>query len=137
MTRISEAEYRALSGTPSKEPKYHNKKVKYYDPDSKQSITFDSIKEYEYYLILKDREKRGEISHLWRQYKIEIQPAFNTPDGERIQAITYKADFTYLDYKDQKIHYIDVKGSPNTLTEVYKLKKKLLAYKGIYIEEVY
>lgn len=133
MTRISEAEYRALSGTPSKEPKYHNKKVKYYDPDSKQSITFDSIKEYEYYLILKDREKRGEISHLWRQYKIEIQPSFTTPDGERIQAINYIADFYYFDNSARIWRVVDTKG---VRTDVYKLKKKLLAYHGIYIEEV-
>lgn len=136
MTRISEAEYRALSGTPSKEPKYHNKKVKYYDPDSKQSITFDSVKEYEYYLILKDREKRGEIGGLKRQFKIEIQPAFTTPDGERIQAINYIADFVYYDMRAKEgypRHIVDTKG---VRTDVYKLKKKLLAYKGIYIEEV-
>ena len=133
MTRISEAEYRALTGTPSKRSKYNNNKPEYYDPDLKETLKFDSNKEFEYYLLLKDREKRGEINFINRQYKIEIQPSFITPSGEKIQAITYKADFTYFDYKDQKIHYIDVKGFK---TDVYKLKKKLLAYKGIYIEEV-
>ena len=133
MTRISEAEYRALTGTPSKRSKYNNNKPEYYDPDLKETLKFDSNKERDYWLILKDRFKRQEITFLHRQSKIEIQPSFITPSGEKIQAITYKADFTYFDYKDQRIHYIDVKGYK---TDVYKLKKKLLAYKGIYIEEV-
>lgn len=84
-------------------------------------------------MILKDREKRGEISHIERQIPIEIQPAFTDKQGNKIRAIKYIADFSYLDNKDKLIHFIDVKGMK---TDVYKLKKKLLAYKGIYIEEV-
>lgn len=131
--RISEEEYRALIGTPPKKSKYKNNKPEYYDPDLKQLIKFDSNKERDYYLILKDREKRGEISHIERQIPIEIQPAFTMPSGEKIRAIKYIADFSYLDNRDKFIHFIDVKGMK---TDVYKLKKKLLAYKGIYIEEV-
>lgn len=133
MTRISEKDYRALTGEPPKKNKYNNRKPEYYDPDLSEVIKFDSVKEYQYYLILKDRFKRQEITFLQRQVNIEIQPAFTTPSGEKYKAITYKADFTYFDFKDQKTHYIDVKGFK---TEIYKLKKKLLAYKGIYIEEV-
>jgi len=45
----------------------------------------------------------------------------------------YIADFTYLD-KNGKLHVIDVKG---VKTQVYQLKKKLMAWKyGIEIEEV-
>ena len=45
----------------------------------------------------------------------------------------YKADFTYYD-KQAKYHVIDVKGMK---TDIYKLKKKLMAWKyGIEIEEV-
>lgn len=133
MTRISEAEYRALSGTPYKKPKYNNNKPEYYDPDLKETIKFDSVKEFEYYLLLKDREKRGEIRHINRQYKIEIQPAFIDKQGNKIQAITYLADFYFYDRTLKAWRIIDVKGYK---TEIYKLKKKLLAYKGIYIEEV-
>lgn len=131
--RITEEEYRALVGTPPTKSKYNNRKAEYYDPDIKQLIKFDSNKERDYYLILKDRVKRQEITFLQRQVSIEIQPAFTDKQGNKIRAITYKADFSYFSYKDQSIHYIDVKGMR---TEVYKLKKKLLAYKGIYIEEV-
>ena len=122
-----------------KPSKYHNRKVEYYDPGLKETITFDSEKERDYYLLLKDREQRGEIQKLERQVSITIQPAFTDKNGKKIREITYIADFIYYEYKDGKIHQhiIDVKGSTNTLTEVYKLKKKLLAYKGIYIEEVY
>lgn len=116
-----------------KPSKYHNRKVEYYDPGLKETITFDSEKERDYYLLLKDREQRGEIIDLNRQVEIEIQPGFILPSGEKIRPITYRADFTYYDNIDSSVHIIDVKGYK---TEIYKLKKKLLAYKGYYIEEV-
>lgn len=132
MTRLSAEAYRALIDKPGNKSKYHNRKVEYYDPQLKKTITFDSEKERDYYLILKDRQKRGEIGYIWRQYEIEIQPGFTMPSGEKIRAITYIADFRYHDL-DGNEHIVDVKGYK---TEIYKLKKKLLAYKGIYIEEV-
>lgn len=107
--------------------KYNNRKVTY------QGLTFDSKKEFEYYLILKDKEKRGLVFNIKRQVPLEIQPAFTDKSGVKHRAITYKADFVYTDRVSGKVKYIDVKGFR---TEVYKLKKKLLAYKGIIIEEV-
>ena len=111
--------------------KYNNRKVTY------QGLTFDSKKEFEYYLILKDKEKRGLVFNIKRQVPLEIQPAFTDRTGVKHRAIIYKADFVYTDRLTGKERYIDVKGSKSTLTEVYKLKKKLLAYKNIIIEEVY
>lgn len=143
MTRLSLADYQKLVGSPGKS-KYNNNKPTFYDADLRETLTFDSNKELEYYLLLKNRQKRGEIKDLERQVSLEIQPGFTMPTGEKIRAITYIADFVYLEKNndpDIALKYtrriIDVKGSPKTLTEVYKLKKKLLAYKGIYIEEVY
>lgn len=107
--------------------KYNNSKVTY------QGLTFDSKKEFEYYLILKDKEKRGLAFNIKRQVPLEIQPAFTDKSGVKHRAITYKADFVYTDRVSGEVKYIDVKGFR---TEVYKLKKKLLAYKGIIIEEV-
>ena len=132
MTRLSYKEAKALGLISESKSKYNNEKPTYYDPDLKETIKFDSIKERDYYLILKDRLKRGEIFRLQRQFKITIQPPFTTPQGEKIQAITYKADFVYLD-SGGVTHIVDVKGFK---TDVYRLKKKLLAYKGFYIEEV-
>ena len=125
MTRISQKTAQRL-GLVGKS-KYNNSKVTY------QGLTFDSKKEFEYYLILKDKEKRGLVFNIKRQVPLEIQPAFTDKTGVKHRAITYKADFVYMDRVSGKVKYIDVKGFR---TEVYKLKKKLLAYKGIIIEEV-
>jgi len=107
--------------------KYNNRKITY------QGLTFDSKKEFEYYLILKDKEKRGLVFNIKRQVPLEIQPAFTDKTGVKHRAIIYKADFVYTDRLTGTERYIDVKGFK---TEVYKLKKKLLAYKNIIIEEV-
>lgn len=144
--RLTEEEFKELQRLPrakdlsfafkkeeKKPSKYHNRKVEYYDPVLKETITFDSEKERNYYLILKDRERRGEIKDLKRQVEIEIQRAFVDKAENKHRAIKYIADFTYYDLKDYRTHYIDVKGFK---TEVYKLKKKLLAYRNIIIEEV-
>ena len=130
--RLSEEEYQALiGGTPptkhKKTPKYRNNKTEI------DGYKFDSKKEAEYYLILKDREKYGEIRYLKLQYPVEIQPAFTDKQGNKIRAITYKADFYFYDCKLKSWRVIDVKGFK---TDVYQLKKKLLLYKGIEIEEV-
>lgn len=134
--RLSEKEYSELTGAAPKKSKYHNRKVEYYDPGLKETITFDSVKERDYYLLLKDRERRGEIIGLMRQQKIIIQEAFTDKTGKNHRAIIYIADFRYFDVDEpegENLHFIDVKGYK---TEIYKIKKKLLAYKGIIIEEV-
>ena len=84
---------------------------------------------------LSTRERKGEIIDLARQVEIEIQPSFKRPDGKIERPIKYVADFFYNDLK-RRPHYVDVKGGEATKTHTYKLKRKLLAYKGIYIEEV-
>jgi len=132
MTRLTVKEAKALGLISESKSKYNNRKPEYYDPDLKKKIKFDSNKELEYYLLLKDKLKKGEIFRLQRQVKINIQPPFTTPTGEKIRAIDYLADFVYLD-KNGKTHVVDAKGFK---TDVYRLKKKLLAYKGFYIEEV-
>lgn len=132
MTRLSKAEALRL-GLIKPKSKYNNNKPTYYDPDLKDTLTFDSNKELSYYLLLKDRLKKGEIEDLRRQVTLTIQPAFIDNSGAKHRAITYIADFVYKDRLTKKIHIIDVKGFK---TEIYKLKKKLLAYKGFIIEEV-
>ena len=132
--RMTEKEYNAfIAKKPQKPSKYRNNKASAIDPVTKEEIKFDSIKERDYYYLLKDREKRGEIIRLQRQVEIEIQPSFRLPNGKKMRAITYRADFTFYDNVISCSRVIDVKGYR---TEVYKLKKKLLAYKGIYIEKV-
>ena len=144
--RMTEEEYNAfIAKKPQKPSKYRNNKASAIDPVTKEEIKFDSIKERDHYYLLKDREKRGEIYDIKMQVPITIQEGFTMPDGSKVRAITYRADFYYKERigrkivgdkiisDDIKVHFVDVKGYR---TEVYKLKKKLLAYRGIYIEEV-
>lgn len=130
--RLTEEEYKALIGgtPPKKSRKYKNEPIEY------KGHKFDSIKESEFYILLKDREKKGEIRYLKLQYPIEIQPAFTDKSGVKHRAIIYKADFYFYDLKQKTWKIIDVKGGEATKTALYKLKKKLLLYQGIEIEEV-
>lgn len=152
--RLTEEEYKDLCsrmGKPlstlkqvslpdKKESKYHNRKTEYIDPETGETIFFDSVKERDYYINLKALEMAGEVIGIKRQVPLLIQPDFIDPNGKKVRAIKYIADFTYLEVKKSANcgtcyikHYVDVKGFK---TDVYKLKKKLLAYQGIVIEEV-
>jgi hypothetical protein len=108
--------------------KYGNKKTTY------KGISFDSKKECEYFIYLSRLEALGDISELKRQVRFELQPSFKH-NGKTIRSINYVADFTFKD-KDGQLHIVDVKGSKNTLTDVYKIKKKMMQFKGYEIEEV-
>lgn len=141
MVRISEEEARRL-GLASELPKQPKKRKYNNQPCEFNGLKFDSIKERDYYIILLDKQKNGEIYELERQKKIIIQPSFKTPDGKTVKEVYYLADFYYKTIETAdgitrvKIHYVDVKGGNATKTAVYKLKKKLLAYRGYFIEEV-
>lgn len=104
--------------------KYHNKKCIYKD------MTFDSKKERDYYVILEMMLKNNQITDLKTQVKFELQPSFKFK-GKTIRSISYIADFTYI--KDGKLIIVDTKGYR---TEVYKLKKKMMQYKGLEIKEI-
>lgn len=110
----------------TKQNKYKNKKV-YYD-----GHWFDSQKEKSWYIKYKLMEQAGEIHDLKMQFPFTLIETFKLQNKTYRKTI-YKADFTYYD-KQGKYHVIDVKG---IRTDVYKLKKKLMAWKyGIEIEEV-
>lgn len=112
----------------TKQNKYKNKKV-YYD-----GHWFDSQKEKSWYIKYKLMEQAGEIHDLKMQFPFTLIETFKLQNKTYRKTI-YKADFTFID-KEGKYHVIDVK-SPATRTQVYQLKKKLMAWKyGIEIEEV-
>lgn len=100
-----------------KQSKYKNKKVVY------NGIKFDSQKERNYYIKLKLLEDKGKIKDLKLQVKYELQPKFKS-GNKNIQAISYIADFTYLD-EENKLHIVDTKG---VRTDVYRIKKKMMQY---------
>lgn len=127
--RISNETYKKLLGNSIdvKQNKYKNKKVIY------DGIKFDSNREMAYYIKLKMLEQKGIIKDLELQKSFELQPSFKL-NGKTYKKITYRADFSYVSVEDNKIHIVDTKGFR---TEVYKLKRKIFAYKyGIEIEEI-
>lgn len=91
-------------------------------------ITFDSRAESTRWLELKICERSGLISQLERQTKFVL-----IPKSEHGREICYRDDFTYYDIEEKQWVYEDVKGFK---TPVYKLKKRMLAEKGIMITEV-
>lgn len=96
---------------------------------------FDSRAEAEHYLLLKDRQNRGEISGLECQRKFTIVEP-QTYGRHRLQAVNYIADFVYY----EKGHMIveDVKGyKRGTAYQLFTVKKKLMLQKyGIWVREV-
>lgn len=107
--------------------KYHARKVALFGE------TFDSMKEAERWLVLKDLQKRGKILDLRRQVKFELTP---TAPAVKLQAMNYIADFVYTQGGETVVE--DVKGYKKG--EAYKLftaKKKVLYWRyGILIREV-
>lgn len=99
--------------------KYKNKKVVYKD------MKFDSKKEYLRYLVLEDMQRKGEISGLQTQVPFVLIPPFQL-NGKKYKGIKYIADFVYK--KDEQTIVEDVKPSANFQTDVYKIKRKLMAY---------
>lgn len=97
--------------------KYRNKKVII------DGVKFDSMAEGKRYQELKLLERAGHISHLSLQPQHTLQASYTDAQGVKHRAITYKADFRYWDADKQVMIIEDVKG---VLTDVYKIKKKLL-----------
>lgn len=117
--------------------KYHNEKT-----DS-LGIRFDSKKEARRYEALLLRLHAGEIRGLKLQKDFTLQEAYTTPEGERVRAIRYRADFCYDElYPDAsqpagwRTVVEDVK-SRATRTREYIIKRKLMLEKyNIEIREV-
>lgn len=116
--KLTEAQYQQYFGKKEiKQNKYHNTKTEY------NGIKFDSIKEKNRYVGLKQLEDLGIIKDLKLQVKFELQPSYQY-NGKTIRAINYYADFTYI--MEDKLIVEDTKGYR---TKEYLLKKKLLLYK--------
>ena len=118
----------------TKPGKYRNVKTE------SNGIKFDSKKEAKRYLELMARREAGEIDDLRLQVNFTLQEAFTKPNGERVQAIVYKADFTYRkrdENGDYTLYIVeDVKSKP-TKTRAYEIKKKLMREKfRIEVQEV-
>ena len=124
--------------------KYRNKKVSF------QGEEFDSKREMQRYLVLKDAESKGVIQNLQKQVNFELIPKIeedvvvHLKRKDKIQRktiqlpIIYRADFVYE--KDGVMVVEDVKASANmrSLDRVFLLKEKLFRWKyGFSIKRVY
>ena len=117
--------------------KFRNKKV------TTDEGVFDSKFEYEYWLELKEREKRGEISNLQRQVSFELIPRQSAMVEVQLKTKTklkevfyehpvyYIADFVYTENGEQVI--ADTKGAK---TADYIIKRKLMRLQGHPITEI-
>ncbi len=83
---------------------------------------FDSSYEAEVYCARKLQEQAGEITDLKIQQTFTLQEAFRDRAGKHHRAITWTADFTYIE-NGVKV----AEDSKGFVTEVFKIKKKLFA----------
>lgn len=88
-------------------------------------IRFDSKREAERYKELKLMESAGIIKDLVLQPVYELQPKFKY-NGMTERAVTYRADFKYIEIESGATVVEDVKGVE---TVAFKIKRKLLLYK--------
>ena len=117
---------------PKKGNKYKNEKVEF------DGIKFDSKRERDRYMVLKDAERRGVISELKCQPKFTLIPAQYHEEAKQLKtkvkmvkkcdflAITYTGDFQYV--KDGKIVVEDIKISPKLVPAEFKIKEKMMYY---------
>ena len=104
------------------------------EPVYRGKIRFASKKEARRYDELMLLLRAGKIEKLKLQPQFVLQEAYTTPEGERIRAITYLADFSYE--RGGKLVVEDVK-SRGTATDKYRIKRKLLQERyGITVVEV-
>lgn len=102
-------------------------------------LKFDSKKEYQRYLFLKDAEEKGLITNLRTQVKYELIPAVTEEYVEHLKtkdkiktrtlqlAITWTADFVYCKGSEEVVE--DVKPSKFLLSDRFVIKEKLFFWK--------
>lgn len=121
LERVTETETRPKS-------KYRNTKVQI------GKIKFDSKKESRRFEELRAALTAGVISDLRLQPQFTLQESYLTETGERIRAIRYTADFSYI--LNGELVVEDVKTRPTRTKEYLRNRKFMRAKYGIDIKEV-
>ena len=112
----------------AKKSKYRNRKV------TIGGIIFDSVREANRWLQLKELQTKGKISDLRRQAVFVLAPSVIL-DGRKKPAIRYLADFNYFENGKQVVE--DVKSPATKGLSTYRLKKHLLmSVHGLEISEI-
>lgn len=113
--------------------KYKNQKTEL------NGISFASKKEAKRFDELLILRSQGLIRNLKLQPSFTLQESYVTPDGKRVRAIRYIADFSYDKLISDNLWELvveDVK-SKATKTPIYNTKKKMMLHKyGITVQEV-
>ena len=101
-----------------KKNKYNARKTTVY------GITFDSKRESEVYLMLREKKRLGEIKSIDLQQTYTLLEGFRDNTGRAQKPITDTADFL-VEYHDGRREVIEVKGMR---TRDYLLRKKLFLH---------
>lgn len=96
-------------------------------------ITFDSKRERDRYIILKDRERRGEIANLELQVPILLEGRDGPILTRTGRKMRLTLDFKYTDTATGLTVYEDAKGVP---TRDYEVRKSVAAAQGVEVKEV-
>lgn len=86
--------------------------------------TFDSKREAEWYMMLREKLRLGEIKHLECQPTYALLEGFRDNQGKPQKPITYTPDFL-VEYDDGRREVIEVKG---VRTRDYLLRKKMFLH---------
>lgn len=103
--------------------KYFNKKVVL------NSIKFDSKKELEYYLKLKEEEEKGLIKNLKLQPEFVLIDSFRDKKGKLERKCVYTADFEYIDCSNEEYYVIEIKSKYTAKLVDYILRRKFFKSK--------
>jgi len=148
--RMTVEEYRAFlaKNARNKSRKHRNRIVYVYedgvitnersDAHGRLLERYDSIKEYERWGELQLLEKAGTISKLKKQIPLVVYPAFNDRKGRKHRAVTYKADFVYMENGREIVEDVkafDERTGRYLTTTAFNLKWKML--QGQYPERVF
>lgn len=129
--RMTAAEARAVLAKPK-----GTQRVKGAKRTTVDGITFASKKEAARWAVLRQLERAGHIYALERQVPIELDGKddyVRTPGGRPMR---YVADFRYIDNRLCGATVIEDVKSGDHRTEVYQIKRAILAAMGIKIREV-
>lgn len=113
------------SGAARKPSKYRNERSEI------DGQTFHSVREMERYCHLKLLQRAGRISELRCQVPFELAPAV-VVQGRKRPPLRYVADFVYREAGAAALTIEDVKGA---VTDVYRIKRHLMAVLGFEIKE--
>jgi len=124
---ITPDQYRAMTAKPAKGNKYNAKRTQ------RDGMWFDSEREADRWSELKLLEKAGEIINLKRQERYPLLGANGDLKGASGRTLSYIADFTYFDRRENRQIVEDIKGHQ---TDVSRLKLAIMAAQGLPVRVV-